>query len=875
MKKVFVIIIFSVCYSSLNAALFHNLPYTITQPDGEVIKCFVSGDEYYNWIHDKNGYTIIQSPDGYYYYAAKEYGKIIPSSYKVNTVNPLTIGFEKWTKISNPEYQKRAEKRRAGSLKSAGPQKAPHTDTLNNIVIYIRFSDDTEFELTRQGYDSKFNPTTGISLKAYYKEVSYNNLTISSTHYPLCATPATSNNSYRDSHLRGYFKKYNATQNPLGYQTEEESTEREQQLLVDAVTWINANSPVNPGINIDADDDGYIDNVCFIIRGESEGWSDLLWAHSSALYTQEVNINTKRVFEFTFQPENQVDVYTLCHEMFHALGAPDLYHYYDDIFSPVGSWDVMESGFTHMGAYMKWKYSDSQWITSIPEITVSGTYTLHPLTSSTNNCYKIASPNSLNEFFIMEYRKQSGNFESNIPGNGLLVYRINTDFTGNAGFDNISIFDEVYIYRPDGTSQENGNVDLANFSSNVGRTAINDITNPKSYLTNDLPGGLDISNITSAGTTISFNVYISDVEMPSNFLANGVSESQIDLSWNRNTDNNEVLIAVSTENIIGSPTKGINYSIGSQIPGGGTVIYSGNANSYSHMGLTDGTNYFYRIWSKSGSSEYSPGTAIIGSTVCMVPDIPIEHGFNGSEISPCWTVETVATGDEREEPASITQVKSGIAPDAVPFEGTHMIKFNSTYCGAGNVMRLSSPSFSTIGRSELYVNFAWHRDTQWPEYVDYMTIQWSTNGVTWNDGDTYERYFTISDWIQRSYKLPAGALGKTNVQIGFLFTSEYGYNCYLDNVSIKPEKTNAVEDISLQKLLVFPNPSDGLFRLIPKIPYNKMNVAVHNIDGRLIYSNDYETTTDNIIDLSTQPKGIYILTIQIEDEILNKKLVIE
>ena len=66
----------------------------------------------------------------------------------------------------------------------------------------------------------------------------------------------------------------------------------------------------------------------------------------------------------------------------------------------------MESGTGHMGAYMKWKYANAKWVTSIPEITVSGTYTLNPLTSSTNNCYKIASPYSDKEFFILEYRKK-------------------------------------------------------------------------------------------------------------------------------------------------------------------------------------------------------------------------------------------------------------------------------------------------------------------------------------------------------------------------------------------------------------------------------------------------------------------------------------
>ena len=46
------------------AANYRFLPYTIKQPDGKSIACFVSGDEFFNWLHDKDGYTIIQGEDG-------------------------------------------------------------------------------------------------------------------------------------------------------------------------------------------------------------------------------------------------------------------------------------------------------------------------------------------------------------------------------------------------------------------------------------------------------------------------------------------------------------------------------------------------------------------------------------------------------------------------------------------------------------------------------------------------------------------------------------------------------------------------------------------------------------------------------------------
>ena len=67
----------------VNAAYLKNVPQTITQPDGTVIKCFATGDEFHNWLHDENNYTIIQGQDGVYYYAVKSGDQIVPSEYVV------------------------------------------------------------------------------------------------------------------------------------------------------------------------------------------------------------------------------------------------------------------------------------------------------------------------------------------------------------------------------------------------------------------------------------------------------------------------------------------------------------------------------------------------------------------------------------------------------------------------------------------------------------------------------------------------------------------------------------------------------------------------------------------------------------------------
>ncbi len=700
--------------TATKAAYVKNHPYQVSQPDGTLINCYVTGDEYFNWLHDADGFTIIQAPDGYYYYGIKEKDLVAPSLFRVNDVDPISVGLIPWAKISKTEYLRRKE---AFNKEIVTSTRAPHLGTMNNIVVYIKFSGDTEFTTTRQSYDDLFNLPTGNSLKSYYTEVSYSQFTIGSTHYPACAM--TTNYSYTDTHARNYFEPYNASTNPSGYNGETERRLREHALLRDAITWINANSPVPTSLNIDGDNDNLVDNVCFIIRGGNGAWASLLWAHRWALYTYNVYINGKQVWDYTFQPESQVDVNTLCHEMFHALGSPDLYHYDDGglNLSPVSEWDLMESGSGHMGAYMKWKYSGNTWITSIPEITSSGTYTLQPLTSSTNNCYKIASPNSPTEYFVVEYRKTSGIFESSLPGSGLIVYRIDPGLDGNADGPP----DEVYIYRPNGTTMVNGSPWSAYFSQSSGRTAINDGTNPSSFLQNGGPGGLNIYNVTAAGTTISFTVGMSTVANPPSFMATTISGTQINLSWQKNSSNHNVVLAFNTSPVFGVPQTGTTYTAGSTVSGGGTVIYAGNGTGFSHTPLSPATTYYYKLWSVDGTVTYSTGINANATTQCGIAALPYSESFSGAEFPPCWTQQVTGTNVAANWSLSATNNAGGSSGEMM---STWQDKNQATN-------RLVTPAFNTIGVTGINLSFRHMLDDYGPGAT--LRVQSSNNGTTWTN----------------------------------------------------------------------------------------------------------------------------------------------
>lgn len=510
----FLVFFFILLFSfPLEGARLINIPVKIVQPTGEEIQVFASGDEFYNWLHDKDGYTILQHPQtGYYVYAIKKDGDLLPSNFSVSSDHAMNLA--SITYLNIPKYLKHSpEKRKNPKMLFAEGSpanvdkilKAPRTGTINNIVIFIRFSDESEFVDLAYLYEYAFNASDwwASSMRNYFDEASYNQLMMSTTFYP---APNLFVISYQDSHSRDYFKPYNETSCPMGYQSDTDRRVREHTLLKNAVDTLSSQIPNS--LNIDGDNDGYVDNVCFIVSGGPTGWSELLWPHMWSLWSQNAFINGKRVWTYNFQLRDSLivrGVGILCHEMFHSLGAPDLYHYSSDGLHPVYRWDLMEYDLDppqHMGAYMKFRYGT--WISSIPEITSSGTYTVNPLTSSVNNCYKIASPYSSSEYFVIEYRRNDGIFENSLPGEGLLVYRINKACDGQGNADGPP--DEVYIYRPNGTTTADGTPDSANFSSNVGRTSLNDATNPSSFLSNGSQGGLDISNVSAVNGSMSFDV---------------------------------------------------------------------------------------------------------------------------------------------------------------------------------------------------------------------------------------------------------------------------------------------------------------------------------------------------------------------------------
>ena len=459
---------------------------------------FASGDEFSHRVHDAAGFTVVRDPVSMLLvYADLKGGKLVPTGLVFGASDPRDQGIAPGLAEPPKAPLLGAYARRPQRLRGA-----PKVGLLNNLVVFIRFSDDPPFDHPVSDYQTLFNDLSGPSLYGYFREDSYGRLIVRSTFYP--RPDGDTVVSYVADKPRAYYQPFHPVANKDGYQDLLDAIAREHELIEAALVAIAEEVP--PDLDVDGDDDGMVDNIVLVVRGEPDGWSDLLWPHQSIL-TRMVVIGGAVALQYNFQLDSLLHTNkhlgVLAHELSHTLGAPDLYHYSYDGLSPVGPWDLMEQDQLipqHHCAYMKWRYF--KWIDNIPEVRASGRYTLGPL-SRAPQALRFPILGS-KEYFVVEYRQASGTYDASLPGSGLLVYRVNPakDLQGNADGPP----DEIQVFRPGGSAISNGKVEEAFMSLESGRTRLAEDSDPYPFLSGGTPALFRIYDVSDAGPTISFSV---------------------------------------------------------------------------------------------------------------------------------------------------------------------------------------------------------------------------------------------------------------------------------------------------------------------------------------------------------------------------------
>ncbi|MBK9290525.1 MAG: M6 family metalloprotease domain-containing protein [Bacteroidetes bacterium] len=822
-------------FAGLRAAWLNNQPVEVNQPDGSVLHLLATGDEFFNWLHDAQMFTIIQHPeDGFYYYADLIDDELVPSDYRVGSIDPagthlrpgLMISAEKRTAIRQKwETEFRFAEGLRGESRAIGQ--------FNNIVIYIRFADQAEFTTDTTVYWNMCNrntPPDYNSMYNFFKTVSYGQLDLVSYFFPVPENNIV--RSYQDIFPRSYYMPYNAATNPDGYQTDNQRTQREHTLLVNAVNWININSPVPTSINLDYNNDGRVDNVIFIVRGGTTAWSTLLWPHRWSLYTQSAFINGKRVWDYNFNLETSIQssgVGVIAHEMYHSLGAPDLYRYTNTDLTPVGPWDVMAANNNppqSMGAWMKRKYGG--WIDNIPVITQSGVYTIEDLSNSSNNVWRVNSPNSNSEFFLLEFRRKAGTFDGTLPKSGLLIYRINLA-AGNGNAQGPP--DEIYIFRPGGSLSANGNLNDAVFGANYNRTEFNDFTNPNAFLQNGGPAGIYISNVSQVGPTMSFRVDFPEV--PVAIPSSNVKELCL--------DDQVQLIDRST----GLPD---------------TWTWQINPPNFTFLNGTNANSRFPVV------KFNAPGTYTLALTVSNnlgIHNTVLENWFRVGPQAGHFE-DDFETNSFTEGSWKIHNPDNGVTWQLHPVQGNGSnwaagINFR-TYFAIGQRDRLISKPFDFSNMQAAYLSFshAYAQNAQYPNYSDSLNILYSLDcGQTWTALARYgengsgnfathpptQQVFwpqTADDWCGSGFGAPCQTIdlsqlaGQPSVRLAFETVSYFGNPLLIDNVVVS-QFVSTPEQSEKEALKLYFDARSRHIHIQRSTPA-KANVTITDLSGRVVYA---------------------------------------
>ncbi len=154
----------------------------------------------------------------------------------------------------------------------------------------------------------------------------------------------------------------------------------------------------------------------------------------------------------------------------------------------------------------------------------------------------------------------------------------------------------------------------------------------------------------------------------------------------------------------------------------------------------------------------------------------LSENFEGGTIPAGWTHATqLGNGD--------WTVASPSFPSVSAHSGSYVALYNSFLAQTGSIATLVTPALNMVGYSSTTLSFWMYHDTGFPAASDRVTVYVSTGGNWDAIGLTTYRYATVNGWREETADL-SGYIGNPAVQIGFFATANFGYNMFIDDVTV-------------------------------------------------------------------------------------------
>ena len=92
-KLLVLLVLFFIGIIKVNAAYLKDYVSKYTNPDGKELTIYITGDEYFRYVHDKKKNVLIKNEQGYYTYATLDNGKVVSSNhiYDMKNIPSKTI----------------------------------------------------------------------------------------------------------------------------------------------------------------------------------------------------------------------------------------------------------------------------------------------------------------------------------------------------------------------------------------------------------------------------------------------------------------------------------------------------------------------------------------------------------------------------------------------------------------------------------------------------------------------------------------------------------------------------------------------------------------------------------------------------------------
>lgn len=613
--------------------------HDLKQPEGAAIVASQWGDEYSHGWETDTGHTIVfdKAKNGWAYAIHDNDGKLVSSSVLVDRTKSPPENIQK-----NLRPRQKDMKWGAASLStstdsgsvvssaSASPQlMAAVIGTKSLPVILIGFT-DAPFSKTKADFDNLLFGVAGNTMRNYYLENSYNQLTVNGGATGVYG-PLVSNN------LRTYYGSNNTSG----------KDQKPGTLVYEAISKAAALG-FKFAPFVDQTKSCTVDAVVIVHQGtgEESGFdANDIWSHSWDLNSAQANGKSDygafvtdepctypgggfiKVNNYTIQPElavpngTMIGVGVFAHEYGHALGLPDLYDT-DDTSRGAGYWTLMASG-SWLGktvAYNKYLYNigDSPshldpwskyflgWISPVDVVGINQNIAVAAASSSTPNFYQIGTGSpSTGEYFLVENRQKTG-FDTYIKGSGLLVWHIDGATISNLYSSNMVNNNECVDATPGACPSYNSHYGVAlvqadnllSLEKKIDKGSIDDpffspktltdATGPNSKLWSGAASGWSITAISAAANTMTATLAGSPaIPSVSSNAASGVQAATATLNGLVN-DNNAVT-AVTFD-------YGLTTAYGSTLSGGSVVAGAGTTAVAAPLsGLSCNSTYHFRV----------------------------------------------------------------------------------------------------------------------------------------------------------------------------------------------------------------------------------------------------------------------------------------